>query len=410
MRLRFHGWMVLAGICGGSAWAGDASSDPGQAFAGVTTCAEARQALARHPGVTGGGARVEAICAAEAARPRHEPDAQAEIRQWHRDNVAAIGQQVRGLMISQDPRDQLAAALLAPTYQLEGGEAAGEWTTDAATTAFAAARRLGPDDPLVAWMEALDCPGAKAAAGCDPHAAMQRLQRLAPDNTAVWLQQLRDALDEPEVERILSRAAAARRYQLPLGELGLLLYDALDQADAPPMSPRLATAMASDMGLARPVGRRDMTAMHAMALTTAVVLPTYARLRHACIAEDDVPAPARRHPDCIGIYTRMAQSELLISRALALASLVRLTADAPEGAHWRERLRELHWLWHSGLEPVNAQAPADYILTSWRKGEMAALEGVLAAAGSPLAPPDGWLPENERLRSLITTGRPPARD
>ncbi|MBW3550736.1 MAG: hypothetical protein KY442_07905 [Proteobacteria bacterium] len=410
MRLRFHGWMVLAGICGGSAWAGDASSDPGQAFAGVTTCAEARQPLARHPDVAGGDAHVEAICAAEAPQPRHEPDAQAEIRQWHRDNVAAIGQQVRGLMTLQDPRDQLAAALLAPTYQLEGGEAAGEWTTDAATTAFAAARRLGPDDPLVAWMEALDCPGAKAAAGCDPQAALQRLQRLEPDNAAVWLQQLQDGLDEPEVERILSRAAAAPGYQLPLGELGLLLYHSLDQAVVPPISPGLAAAMALDMGLARPVGRRDMAAIHAMALTTAVALPAYARLQHACIAEDDVPPPARRRPACIEIYTRMAQDPLLISQTVALSSLARLTAEAPDGAHWRERLRGLHWLWPQGLELVNAQAPADYILTSWRDGEMAALKGVLAAAGSPLAPPHGWLPENERLRSLITTGRPPTQD
>lgn len=52
----------------------------------------------------------------------------------------------------------------------------------------------------------------------------------------------------------------------------------------------------------------------------------------------------------------------------------------------------------------------DYLPSVGRDGEMVALRAVLEAAGVPVTAAPGWLAESEHLRSLITTGREPARD
>lgn len=412
MRYRIHAWMVLAGL-----WAGDARSlEPGgldDPLAHATSCVEAVAALAAAPEVAAAReAHVEAICAAEAAQLRHDPETEAALEQWHRANTAAITLHVRELMASSDPRDQLAAAMIAPIAEpvLFSGEEF-DWTTEESTVAFTAARRLGPDDRLVAWMEALDCPRARAGSGCDPEAALLRLQRMEPDNAAVWIKALDRTVEDGDaaaVDRMLSQAANATRYEIPLGEIGLLLFETFQAVDGPPMPPRVASALGLDTGLGRPVTTVDNAEIQAMSLAIAIALPAYHPLQQVCTGEEDKPALAHRVPTCIAIYTQMAQDPSLISQSIALTSLVRLTADAAAGTDWRERLREMNWVMSEGTKILSAAAPEGYLQSLWRDGEMVALESVLSAAGIPTKPPPGWLPDHERHRALITTGRYPA--
>lgn len=410
MRYRVCAWMVLAGL-----WASDARGlqlqgrdDP---LAHATTCAEAVSARAAMPKQSAArDAHVEALCAAEAAQPRHDPATEAALAQWHRANTVAVARHVRALMASSDPRDQLAAAMIAPVTEPQDPNGDVEWVTEESTIAFTTARRLGPDDRLVAWLEALDCPRARADSGCDPEGALKRLQRLEPDNTAFWLMLLERAIeqgDDAAVDGMLSRAAATSHYEIPFGEIGQLLYETFRNVDSPPLTPQVAEAFGRDTGIGRAATVDDLAAIGAMGIAMAVALPAHQPLQEACFGEDGTSSRAQRVPACMAIYTRMAGDEMLISRNIALDSLVRLTADSAAGPAWRERLRELHWIRSEGLRLIIEGPPEGHLQSLWRDGEIAALEGALGNAGIPATPPPGWLPEDVRSRALITTGREP---
>lgn len=413
MRFQVYGWMLLAGLWVGDAWALEPQNGHGDALAHATGCVEEVAALAAAPEVSAErDAQVNAICEAEARQPRHDPGTQTALDQWHQANLAAIRRQVSELMVSPNPRDQLAAAMIAPGIEPPFPSAALEWTTEEATTAFATARRLGPNDRLVAWLEAVDCPRARGNSGCDPQAALARLQQLEPDNAAVWISALDQAVaqdDGAAIDRFLARAAAASRYEIPFGEIALLLFQTLRNVDSPTMPPRVAKALGLDFGLGRATNADDHAGIQAMAIASAVAVPAHQPLQKLCVGLDGKPALAARLSTCIDIYAHMAQDPLLISQSIALTSLARLTADSAAGAQWRERLRQMHWVRTQGAELMTAGVPEGYLLSVWREGEMTAIEGVLRAAGVATTPPPGWLPDDERARALITTGRPPPR-
>ena len=410
MRLRVYGWVVLASL-----WAGGAAAmDPGNGRGAVSMPgSECAEALAAAPEASAERkAQAEAICVAEAQRPRHDPDTEAALQQWQQANLAAIRSHVRMLMASQDPRDLLAAALIAPGPEMPLSGEAYDFTTDEASIAFAAARRLGPDDRLVAWLEAVDCPRARAGSGCDLQAALVRLQRLEPDNSAVWIGALEAAnenADDASIDRLLSRAAAASRYGIPFSEIGLLVTRTLLDVDSPTMTARVAQALGADFGLGRAANAQDVAGVHAMAIAAAVAFPAHQPLQGLCIGKDGTPPLTRRLPSCVAIYAHMAQDGLLTSQSIALTNLVRLTANSPAGPRWRERLRHMHWVRSQGAETIGAGLPEGYLQSVWRLGELPAIEAVLRDAGVPTTPPPGWLPDDERLRALITTGLPPPR-
>ena len=413
MRFQVYGWMLWAGLCAGNAAAMETGNGREAAATPATDCAGAVAALAADRAVSAErDAQVEAICAAEAGRPRHDPETEAALQQWQQANLGAIRRHVRTLMASRDPRDQVAAALIAPSAgePLSGEEFS--WTTEEATTAFAAARRLGPDDRLVAWLEVFDCPRARTGSGCDPQAALERLQRLEPDNAAVWLPALEAAVadaDEASIDRLLSRAAAASRHGVPFSEIGLLLTRTLLDVDSPAMTSQVAQALGEDFAIGRAANAEDMAGVHAMAIASAVALPAHQPLQRLCVGPDGKPPRATRLPSCIAIYADMAQDGLLLSQTVALTSLARLTADSAPGAQWRERLRHMHWIRSEGTKAMGVGIPEGYLKSVWRLGELPAMEEMLRAAGVPTTPPPGWLPDDERLRALITTGGVPPR-
>lgn len=415
MRIAVCGWVLLAGL-----WAGDAAAmapadDREVASMPASECAEALAALAEAPEASAlREAEANAICAAETRQPRHDPATEAALDQWQLANLAAIRRHVRTLMLSQNPRDQLAAAMIAPGVEPSQSGPTVDSTSADATAAFAAARRLGPDDRLVAWLEAVDCPlaGVGVGAGCEPAAAAARLQRLEPDNAAVWIYALDGAVsdaDEASIDRLLSRAAAASHYRIPFGEIGLLLTRTLLEVDSPAMTPQVAHAMGSDLDLGRAARAEDLAGVQAMAIAAAVALPAHQPLQRLCIGADGKPGQAGRLPTCIAIYALMAQDGLLTTQSIALTNLVRLTADSAAGPQWRERLRHMHWIQSQGIEAMGVGLPEGYLQSVWRLGELPAIEGLLRAAGVPTAPPPDWLPDDERLRALITTGRPSPR-
>ena len=410
MRLGIQGWVVLAALWAGHAGAVEVGGAD-EPSAELLDCAKARVLLQQQAPVDPQHLKLlEELCEVEASQPRHDAETLAAIEQWQRDHLAAIGRQARMWLVSRDAHEQLAAGLLLPMLhmresQAEAPQAEPQWSHAQARAAFAAARALAPGDPLVAWLAVVSCPGLGVAAGsgCESEAALVRLQQRDADNAAVWLQGLGSASPESkESAQLLAKAAASSRYETPFGATGRLLTEVLRQVDVPPPSPHVAAALGLGLGLDRPATRRDLDGVVAMGISSALALPV--STRGACSGEGD-GMMAQRRAQCIAIHTLMSEEPTAVSQAMALTRLVLLTADQPEGAGWRERLREHYWVWDNASALMRQGVPEDYLDAVWRDGELVALKGLLRAAGMPLAPPAGWLPDSERRRSLVTTGR-----
>ncbi|MFD0739790.1 hypothetical protein ACFQZQ_10905 [Lysobacter koreensis] len=327
----------------------------------------------------------------------------AEIERWQRDWNAALANRLQQLSTQADARSQLAYALLLP---LASGDADPAAMQAARRQALERAAQLDPDDVLVAWLQAVDCPGAQ----CDPNAALARLQRLEPDNAAVWLIELQAAHqrgDAAAVDRYLRLAAAADRYDLHFGDAGLAGYAEIAELPLPPLGQAERELFGQGMGWKRPASDVDLRVSQVAAVTSALLTPALQGLMQACGLRDGIgPPPARRAP-CIAVLSHLAGSDTLIGPGMALPTLVQLTADGPEGGAWRERYRLHHWQYQQysrgGLFMTGEQ-----VLASWRLGEVPALQQRLQQLGLA-SPPPGWLPSNPYNRALVTSGRPPPR-
>ncbi|MDQ3287136.1 MAG: hypothetical protein M3Q42_02535 [Pseudomonadota bacterium] len=388
-------------------WSAPASAT-GSAAATATSerldCAEAIRLLAQQdPPLPAVQRAVDRACAEEDAVS--DSDTGDAVDRWQQDYRAAVARRARTLAASQDPLHLLASALIVPFPGTREAPSPDAWTAQDAGAAFAAAVRLGRDDSLIAWIEALDCPWPVAHATCHPEAAMQRLHRSEPDNAAVWLL-AHSRADEDSIEagRLLDAAANSTRYRLAFGDIGALMHEQYAAVESPQMQPEVAQALAEDYGQAAGTVP-DVAGIQAMATAAAVALPEFSSLRRACVPPDGARITPDRHEACTAIYTLMSEDPLLITQRVALVSLVGLSAGSPEGQGWRERLRQLHWIVTNAQVVLARATPPGYTRAVWRDGELPALKALLAGAGIPAVPAADWLPEDSRTRELIRTGR-----
>lgn len=391
--------------------AGTASaSDPrdGETTAERLSCAQARLLLQQQGPLNPRDKELlDQQCAQEALMS--DPQTKAAVDQWNQDQRVAAARHARKLAASSEPRDLLAAALIASFDGTQQPSAPGQWSREEAGAAFTAATQRGRGDRLINWMEAIDCSRFAAYSECDAQAALLRLQSSEPDNAAVWLlAHARADQGSPEAEQFLDNAARATRYRLALNDLGALMQATYAEMDEPDMSPQVAKALAGTFGHG-PDQVPDVAGTNAMGIASAVAMPALSPLQLACFPPEGVKPTADRRAACTAIYTLMSEDTLLISQSLALVSLVRITADSPEGAGWRERLRQLHWIQSHAIQILGSSAPQGYMDSVWRDGELVAMQGLLAAAGISPQPPAGWLPDDPRLRAYIE-GRDPGRN
>jgi hypothetical protein len=295
---------------------------------------------------------------------------------------------------STDARTQLIAAALAQMLYEDPEESAVR-----SGTALARARELAPEDMLVAWTAAISC---YPAIGCDRGEAVNELLRLDGNNAAAWLFALSEATlrqDHVAIDKALDAAARAPRYDSHFGELPLAAMAWMRTVPYPRECRQVAAELGRHLDLARPATSDDHRASLAAPMMS---VEPFSGVVRAC-KPDDAGASPRRVRDCIAVYARMAGSDALITREVALKMLVQYTANLPEGVQWRERMRAQEWL----MEQVRfRQVPTDWMMGMFALGEVPMLEATLARTGR-WPPPRGWLPRNPRARALITTGRPP---
>ncbi|WP_372017336.1 hypothetical protein [Pseudoxanthomonas sp. 10H] len=349
----------------------------------------------------------------EAIRPTGQQDADlALMRPWHLAKGRVLDEHLQALAARGDPRSLLAAALLWPSVegwrQIHGPTLAGGSGPDGAWLRAAAAAR--PRDPRVAWLEVSGCrPGWE----CDPAAARAFLLESAPDDMSVQLMALADAYhrgDEAAAANHLHAAARAPRRSLPVVDMGRLLLESIAPVEAPPMSPAVAAAAGRLLQLNRPATAGEAFGLDTLAVWAALPMPAYQPLGRLCDATTALPEGRRE--DCLQVMARLADSPVMIDALIGTVRGVRLAGDGEAAPAWRERLRQLYWVYENSTRLVSGQAgaplPADYIERLLGEGDRIALEQVLAANALPLQAPAGWLPTDARMRGLVQDGREPA--
>jgi hypothetical protein len=329
---------------------------------------------------------------------------------WSRDSRRALRAQARLLAGRTDGRSQLAAAwLLQMAGNHDEGQGKARREDDAAIAALLVrAGDLAPDDALVAWLERVGCPTSQPT--CRPEQALARLQRLEPDNAATWLAALEDAVaggDQDAIDHALDLAGRASYFDSYWGEAGHFLDATLADAPLPPRSAAVLDARRRQADGAAAPSDRDERSIMAMIMASAFATPGLGPLMRNCRGDTTALTPSRRS-SCLAVAVLLAGSDTLLGRRVGLGLAVRLTADAPAGAAWREQLRRFSWL-QEQVRGMGYPPPSGYTQSVWRLGEVAALQAWATSMGRPLTPPPGWLPRNPEDRALITTGRPPPR-
>ncbi|HSD15720.1 MAG TPA: hypothetical protein VLC71_00480 [Thermomonas sp.] len=308
----------------------------------------------------------------------------------------------------QDGGSQMAYALAVPVgapvnleaMTREAQRHALQQRADEVRRAFQKAVAFARDDRDVLWVAAHRCAG-----GDDCEAARRELRQAEPGNMLVWLREMEEASrnDDPAATRLaFERAASAPEYDAHTGAVQSIMRKAYGALPMPMAcaDEGVQRAMQGKMGmeLGRPFGVFD-NAMMMASLNDSV--PAFSTLRKLCPPDAGLD-PARRAA-CLRILTRLAEGDIWIQRMIGLDVLVQMLDDAPEAAAWRERYRESRWMTTQLADQKirSLLLPEDY----WND-EARSVQAALQVAGR-WPPPADWLPDEERSRSLILTGRAP---
>ncbi|WP_192282570.1 hypothetical protein [Xanthomonas sp. XNM01] len=319
--------------------------------------------------------------------------------EWQTAHAEAVCAHLRGLAAADDARGLAVAALLSPMAMAPDGSSE-ELPRD---VWLARAVTLGTGDPLVLWLQATRCSTDPA---CDQETVLAALKGLVGEDLDVRLLALSAAIgrgDASAAAAHLHAAVESDRVLDPFNGWTRLLYAELLAMQAPAPSPEVAGMAGELFDFGRPVTVADVAGVSALAVATAFVLPATAHLTRFCRADAQ-----ERRDDCLRVYARLAEGRSLMEASIAVVSGVELSGlqtDQADRHVWRERLRQNAWLrQHVPVVPGEV-LPLDYFERFIEAGELAALGDRLAAAGLPRQAPDGWLPDDARLRRLIVKGR-----
>lgn len=332
--------------------------------------------------------------------------------------MAALRAHAASLKQRQDAQSQLSYALAAPFTVFGDLAEAGERDADAEAVkrrfeqqraesqqAFSRARAFAPENSDILWLAAIQC-----GAGADAEQTCKRVREdlldAEPDNAAAWLREMawaRMRNDKAGVERAFLRAADASRYDRHAGASQLAILQAFSTLSMPAECE--AAEVQAELQQLFPgegkVGAADFVLLIAGSLA-AMESPAYMPIREHCGSAAGSELDQNRRAACGRVLEKMAGSDSMLDQAIALGLLVELAGDGDDAARWRERYREHQWLYSHMGKPVFQ----DLTIEDYAFDELGAMQRALEARDM-WPPPPGWLPADERARSLILTGRPP---
>lgn len=280
---------------------------------------------------------------------------------------------VDALLAEGTPRALVLAASTA-RFAAEPSAQDAQWRRD---LLHQAAQRA-PDDTWVQWVTAINAPPA------DPLSeAALALQRLEPDNGAVWLFPLQAAAladDSKGVTEALARMGAARKFD---DHYSASLSEWLKVFRTHPR-PELAALMGEN-------APQQAALVMAVSYVSAMPMPGLRDQTQACKATAEPLADDRRAACLAAGRLMLNESSTLISMRIGMA-LLRLAGaeDIDEITRNAEYLsQEYAVLSSSAMEdPAEfARYQADWLQTG---SELQAARNLLTRAGVPLLPPADW--------------------
>lgn len=261
------------------------------------------------------------------------------------------------------------------------------------------ARALAPEDAFVQWFAAM-----RETTTDGTSDALLAMQRLEPDNGAVWIVTMHRAArndDTAGVSEALANLASATRDNERFGELTAEWLGIFDR------HPQLLDALVLADANKERQDRSSLALTYAISITAAVAIPAYQALINAC-GPSNPAFDARRQDDCLIAAARMAEhAPTLVSRAMGLVVLNQL-GDA------RFAMAQRNWKYlQLASGDVYEQALSDpnqtrSLIKDWRetRSEVAVIERLLDRAGRPTLPPADW--QEHGTQGLAAAAQQPA--
>ena len=257
--------------------------------------------------------------AASSARAQPAPNA-----------LGAFERDVLSLLALRDGADRLAgAAVLA--------RAVPDLPPVLSYRSFLARAQAAPGAGAPVWWVTLgDCgtPGPQPQ-DCISDAALARLQRLAPDNAAVWLlayDRARQRGDAAAARSALARAAQCREFST---YYGVLLHAVLDATRTLPMPATLVQQLGGPRGNAY-AATYLLAAGNVMYLPTLALAPLYETCK-------DPGHDATLRAQCVRIAHLLAWGDTVFARAAGLDLQEHLATDAAARARYAAERHALAW-------------------------------------------------------------------
>ena len=250
-----------------------------------------------------------------------------------------------------------------------------------------AAADAAPADGLVQWLWAS---APAESAGCDARdpcpARTMALARLPPDNARAWMPVLDRALaqgDRAGASSVLSRMAAASRYEDPFADVVAAWADLLRRHPLPPR----AFQDEAGMKALDPVAREKRESAMAIAFAAATLIPAPRLFRH-CDAKATPAAGPDELAHCRELAGLMLDSQTIVQRSIG-NGLLRRAGGAIDPTF--ERRRDWWLSAHQSLDGDALEAHRYFEDLRTTRSEIRAIELLLHRSGRPLAPPEGWV-------------------
>ncbi|MEZ5464938.1 MAG: hypothetical protein R3F22_06930 [Lysobacteraceae bacterium] len=264
-----------------------------------------------------------------------------------------------------------------------------------------------PDDPLLLWIAATNCPAS--ASVCAPERSLDHLRELQPDNAMVWLQgspiehpgernaettttTANDAVDEDTRLRNIARASRVDGFHW---EVRRLLLDAFLQR---PLPDELLEAG----DFATPT-QEKMAVIAAIGYEMAFVTPHYGLATKLCGGDAIDDYGDLRRELCIAALGNIAKrADTMMAEQLALSRLLPLLPESEERDAIEAKQRQSRWqqlaytelLIPSSGTSNEMDAEAERHIAQLQENgttELATMREALTKAGISTEPPRDWI-------------------
>lgn len=325
---------------------------------------------------------------------------------------AYLGDLADALAQSSDPRDLMIAARFKVGVRVmekvrhdpEGLARSGIGDDPEIDALVRTALSSDPDDPLVWWIAATNCPGSAVA--CDAPRAVARLRQLDPENAVVWLvsdrAQTRSGptpnIPASDDDERLLRIASASRYDTYLRED----MHALDAVFASTPMPDMVVPWSSDWGPAPATDLLRFALAQGHALAGAFF--GYSETEKLCGSLAQTTAEAARRDLCGGALRFVLEhADALAAHQVAAGQLHKLLPPGAEREAVAQKRRHVSWQLSAWGELQQSELAEDarpfdvdeleFMRDAWNQpgaNELSVMRARLEAAGISLEPPAAW--------------------